>query len=109
MLWIHNRRIHVRENPELVRHADVVTVRRNSVTDHSLAHLPVRERLDHLVLQRHAPDPTVWLNGHPFLPWFYLRLVDSLRSAISQHRKTLVQKRFSVDYPSRLDNPRRTL
>src|SRR5215470_4405607 len=33
----------------------------------SFAHLPVRKRLDHFVLQRHAPDPAVWLDGHPFL------------------------------------------
>jgi hypothetical protein len=30
--------------------------------------LPVGERLDHFVFQRHFPDPAVWLYGHPFLP-----------------------------------------
>src|SRR5258708_36247868 len=46
----------------------ILAVRRHSVADHSFAHLPVCERLDHSVLQRVAPDPTVWLDGHPFLP-----------------------------------------
>jgi hypothetical protein len=30
--------------------------------------LPVRKRLNHFVLQRHAPDPAVWLNGHSLPP-----------------------------------------
>src|SRR5437763_10311932 len=67
MLGIDDGGVHVSENPELVRHADVVAIRRHSVTDHAFAHLPVREWLDHFVLQRHAPDPAVWLDGHPFL------------------------------------------
>src|SRR5437773_9506395 len=68
MLGIDNGGVYVRENAELVRHTDVVAVGRYSVTDHAFAHLAVRQRLDHLVLQRHAPDPAVWLDGHPFLP-----------------------------------------
>src|SRR5207245_4876075 len=71
-----------RENPELIGHTDIVAVRRHTVTNHSLAHLAVRKRLDHLVLQRHAPDPAVWLDGHPFLPKFTLDL--SLRSEIGR-------------------------
>src|SRR5271169_5884509 len=67
MLRIHNRRIHIRENLKFVRHAYVVAIRRNSISDHTFAHLPVGERLDHLVLQRHFADPPVWLNRHPCL------------------------------------------
>src|SRR5260370_38785470 len=78
LLWLHDRRIHVRENPDLARPPDIVAVRRHSVADHSLPHLPVRKRLDHLVLQRFAPDPPVWLDGHPFLPKMYLRFVSSI-------------------------------
>src|SRR5579871_5125249 len=65
MLRIDDRSIHIRKNLELVRHADVVAVRRYPVADHAFANLPVRERFDHLMFQRHPPDPLVGLNGHP--------------------------------------------
>ena len=47
--------------------ANVVAVGRNTIADDTFAHLAIGEGLDHFVLQRHAPDPAVWLDGHPLL------------------------------------------
>src|SRR6202166_185089 len=68
ILGIHNRGIHIRKNTKLVRNPDVVPIRRHPVADDSFPHLPVRKRLNHFVLQRHAPDPAIWLNGHSLPP-----------------------------------------
>src|SRR6202043_1011224 len=38
---VHDRRIHVREDAELIRHTHVVAVRRYTVANHAVAHLPV--------------------------------------------------------------------
>src|SRR5579885_590475 len=68
MFGIHDRRIHVGEDAKFVRDPDVVPVGRDPVADNPVPHLPVRERLDHFVFERHAPNPAVWLHGHPFPP-----------------------------------------
>jgi hypothetical protein len=75
MLRIYDRAVHIRENAELIRHPDVIAVRRNAVTDDALSHLPVGKRLDHPVLQRHPANPPVWLYGHPFPPHEEIKMV----------------------------------
>src|SRR5580693_10583295 len=96
MLRIYDRRIHIGKNLKLVRHSDVVAVRRHSIADHAFANLPVRERFDHLVLQRHPPDPLVGLNGHPssskfrdtVLFLFFLLVTSLLHFFITLSRKS---------------------
>src|SRR6202522_3458429 len=67
MLRVHDRRIHIGENLELIRHAHVVTVRRHAVTDYAVAHLPPLKGLDHAVFLGHLGDPLVRLHRHRFL------------------------------------------
>src|SRR4030081_3090965 len=43
-------------------HAQVVSVTRYAVGNHSLTHLLFRVRINHVVLLRHAPDPAVALD-----------------------------------------------
>ena len=56
--------VDVGEDLELVADADVVAVGRHAVGDDALPHLIVHERLDHLVLARHAGDPRIGFDGH---------------------------------------------
>ncbi len=65
VLRIDDRVVDVREHLELVADAHVVAVRRHAVGDDAGAHLLVDERLDHLVLERHALDPVVGLDDMP--------------------------------------------
>src|SRR5713101_10145109 len=67
MLWVDNRAVDVGKNLEFVGHAQVVSVTRYAVGNHSLAHLLFRVRINHVVLLRHAPDPTVTLDHET--PW----------------------------------------
>jgi len=53
---------------EFIRDADVVSVGRYAVADYSFPHLPVRERLDHFMFQRHAANPAIRPYRHSRLP-----------------------------------------
>src|SRR4030095_13164564 len=64
-LRVHDSVVDVREDLELVGHADVVSVRRETVRNDPLTHLAILERLDHAVLECHALDPPVGFSrGH---------------------------------------------
>ena len=109
MLWIDDRGIHIGENLKLIGDANVVAVRRNSVTDDAFADLAIRERLDHLVLQRHAANPVVWLDGHPRLPFSFTKLRDKLKKARNFAYRMQFDETVSVGQALRLDNLRRCL
>jgi hypothetical protein len=64
VLGVDDRVEHIREDPEFARDAHVVAVRADPVGDHPLTHLAALERLDHAMLERHASNPAVGLNGH---------------------------------------------
>ena len=51
---IHHGVVDVGEHFEFVGDADVVAVRRQAERHHAVAHLPILERLDHPVLERHC-------------------------------------------------------
>ena len=68
VLRIDHRGVHVREDPELVGHANVVAVGGHAVRDHALAHLALLEGIDHAHLTRHARDPAVVLDRHQSPP-----------------------------------------
>src|SRR5690606_5010071 len=59
---------HVSEHLVLVRHADVIPERRNTVADHSLTDLRRLERLDHAVFFRHSPYPPIAAYRHALSP-----------------------------------------
>src|ERR1700693_707215 len=56
MVRVNDRAIDVGKNLELIGHAQVVSVTGHAVGNHSLAHLLFRERINHVVLLRHAPE-----------------------------------------------------
>src|SRR5207244_9405237 len=59
MLGIHNGRVDVGEDAELIGHANIVTVRRQAEADNAIAHLAVRKRLDYPRLDSPLADPAV--------------------------------------------------
>ena len=67
MLGVDDGRIHVGENLELVGHAQIVAIGRQSVRNHALAHLLLGERIDHVVFLGHLADPAVTFQHET--PW----------------------------------------
>src|SRR5579875_1038855 len=65
---IHNRRIDIGENLELVGHARVIAVAGNAVADYPFTALLLYKRLDHAVFQRHPANPAIRHNGHRRAP-----------------------------------------
>src|ERR1700682_914671 len=99
MFGIDDCRIHVRKDAEFIGNTDVVAIRGDSITNDPFSHLAISEGLNHLMLQRHAPDPAVWLNRHPRLLDYFWR-----------DRKLLAaKKKPSVDEAPCLDNPQGSL
>ena len=64
LLGVDDGGVYVGEDVELIGDTDVVAVARYPITDHAVAHLPVFERLDHAMFQRHLSNPDIRLDRH---------------------------------------------
>src|SRR5215813_933104 len=84
MLRVDNRGVDVGEDAKFVGDTNVVAVRGYAVTDHAFADLPVGERFDHSVFERHAANPVIWLNGHHFSLRFAARSASVIAATSSR-------------------------
>src|SRR5271157_2538854 len=90
LLGIDDGRVDVGEDLELVGHAQVVAVRRETEGDNAFADLLLRKGIDHIVLGGHFADPTVTLDGHG-TPWDGQRpkWLRSARQLAETHSRSL--------------------